>query len=64
LLREDLQKCFAGEPQERFAGAGQLAEQLRRLEERRAASERQRALLKERERAAYRRGALRIGALA
>jgi hypothetical protein len=39
LLREDLEKCFVGDPQERFAGAGQLAEQLRRLEERRAASE-------------------------
>ena len=64
LLQEDLEKCFAGDPQERFAGAGQLAEQLRSLEERRAASDKQQALLKERERAAYRRGILRTAALA
>jgi class 3 adenylate cyclase/tRNA A-37 threonylcarbamoyl transferase component Bud32/tetratricopeptide (TPR) repeat protein len=64
LLREDLEKCFAGDPQERFAGAGQLAEQLRSLEERRTASNKQQALLKERERAAYRRGILRTAALA
>ena len=41
LLREDLEKCFAGDPQERFVAAGQLAEQLRSLEERRAAFEKQ-----------------------
>jgi tetratricopeptide (TPR) repeat protein/class 3 adenylate cyclase/tRNA A-37 threonylcarbamoyl transferase component Bud32 len=64
LLREDLEKCFAGDPQERFAGAGQLAEQLRSLEARRAASDQQQALLKERERAAYRRGIIRTAALA
>jgi eukaryotic-like serine/threonine-protein kinase len=64
LLREDLENCFAGDPQERFAGAGQLAEQLRGLEERRVASEKQQALLKERERSAYRRGILRTAALA
>jgi serine/threonine protein kinase len=64
LLQEDLEKCFAGDPQERFAGVGQLAEQLRSLEERRAASEKQQALLKERERAAYRRGIMRTAALA
>jgi tRNA A-37 threonylcarbamoyl transferase component Bud32 len=33
LLREDLEKCFAGDPQDRFAGAAQLVEQLRCLEE-------------------------------
>ena len=64
LLREDLGKCFAGDPQERFAGAGQLAEQLRCLEERRAAFNKQQAILKERERAAYRRGIMRTAALA
>jgi serine/threonine-protein kinase len=64
LLREDLEKCFAGDPNERFAGAGQLAEQLRHLEERREACEKQQALLKQRERAAYRRGILRTSALA
>jgi serine/threonine protein kinase/class 3 adenylate cyclase len=64
LLREDLEKCFAGDPEDRFAGAAQLAEQLRRLEERREAFDKQQAILKERERAAYRRGILRTAALA
>jgi WD40 repeat protein/class 3 adenylate cyclase len=35
LLRQDLTLCFAGEPQERFAGAGQLAQNLRSLSARR-----------------------------
>jgi WD40 repeat protein/serine/threonine protein kinase/class 3 adenylate cyclase/tetratricopeptide (TPR) repeat protein len=39
LLREDLGKCFAGNPQERFAHSGELAAALRALEQRR--SERQ-----------------------
>jgi serine/threonine protein kinase len=64
LLREDLQKCFAGDPQDRFAAAGQLAEQLRLLEKRRAAPDHQRALLRARERAVYRRGMIRTAALA
>jgi class 3 adenylate cyclase/tetratricopeptide (TPR) repeat protein len=64
LLREDLEKCFAGDPQDRFAGAAQLAEQLRCLEERREAFDKQQAILKERERAAYRRGIIRAAALA
>src|SRR2546425_3599711 len=34
LLREDLEHCFAGNPQDRFAGAGQLAKHLRALPER------------------------------
>jgi serine/threonine protein kinase len=33
LLREDLEKCFAGDPQDRFPGSVQLAEQLRGMEE-------------------------------
>jgi class 3 adenylate cyclase/tetratricopeptide (TPR) repeat protein len=64
LLQEDLEKCFAGDPQERFASAGALAEQLRSLEERRVASQKQQTLLKERERAAYRRGTMRTAGLA
>jgi WD40 repeat protein len=36
LLREDLQHCFAGKPEDRFAGVGQLATNLRSLEARRA----------------------------
>lgn len=31
FLREDLERCFAGDPQERFASAGLLAENLRSL---------------------------------
>jgi len=34
LLREDLKRCFAGNPAERFAGAGQLADHLRSLPDR------------------------------
>jgi len=64
LLRKDLEKCFAGDPQDRFAGAAQFAEQLRGLEERQEAFDKQQAILKERERAAYRRGILRTAALA
>ena len=63
-MREDLEKCFAGELQDRFAGSAQLAEQLRGLEERRTACYKQQAILEERERAAYRRGILRTAALA
>jgi WD40 repeat protein/serine/threonine protein kinase/class 3 adenylate cyclase len=64
LLRDDLKHCFAGNPQDRFAGAGQLAKQLRQLPERRAALEQQQAELAARERAAYRRGVIRATALA
>jgi class 3 adenylate cyclase/tetratricopeptide (TPR) repeat protein/tRNA A-37 threonylcarbamoyl transferase component Bud32 len=64
LLREDLEKCFASDPQDRFAGAAQLAEQLRSLQERRETFDKQQAILKERERAAYRRGIMRTAALA
>ncbi|MEA3212731.1 MAG: hypothetical protein QOE70_5788 [Chthoniobacter sp.] len=64
LLREDLEKCFAGNPQERFAGAGQLAGNLRALEQRRASFAEQEAALKARERAAYWRGVMRAAAVA
>jgi serine/threonine protein kinase/class 3 adenylate cyclase len=37
LLREDLEKCFAGNPQERFATAAQLAQSIRMLGPRRIA---------------------------
>jgi WD40 repeat protein/class 3 adenylate cyclase len=36
LLREDLQHCFAGNPEDRFAGAAQLARNLRNWELRKA----------------------------
>ena len=35
-LREDLARCFAGNPAARFAKAGELAASLRALDERRA----------------------------
>ena len=62
LLREDLEHCFAGDPQDRFAGAGQLAKNLRALPERRAALEQKQAELVARERAAYRLGIVRTSA--
>jgi serine/threonine-protein kinase len=62
LLRQDLKRCFAGNPQERFAGAGQLAEQLRTFEKRQAAQRR----IEHAERAAQRRrrAATLVGAVA
>jgi WD40 repeat protein/class 3 adenylate cyclase/tRNA A-37 threonylcarbamoyl transferase component Bud32 len=64
LLREDLKRCFAGKPQDRFAGAGQLAENLRALPARRVALERQEAEKVGLERAAYRRGVVRVAGVA
>lgn len=64
LLREDLEKCFAGNPQERFAGAGQLAQQLRSVEQRRSALVEKQALATAREQAAFRRGIMRTAGLA
>ncbi len=64
LLREDLKRCFAGNPQERFGGAAELARRLRTLPERRAVLERRAAEAAARERAAYRRGVVRTAALA
>ncbi|MDA1275590.1 MAG: M60 family metallopeptidase [Verrucomicrobia bacterium] len=64
LLKEDLQRCFAGNLEQRFAGAGQLAEALRSLRLRRAALAEQEAALVAREKAAYRRGIMRTAAAA
>ena len=64
LLREDLEHCFAGNPEDRFAGAGQLARNLRGLARRRATLEEQQAVLAARERAAYRRGIVRTATVA
>ena len=64
LLRDDLKHCFAGSPQDRFAGAGQLAKNLRALPERQQALAKQQAELAARERAAYRRGIMRTTAVA
>ena len=64
LLGDDLKHCFAGNPRDRFAGAGQLAKNLRALPERRAALAQEQAELAARERAAYRRGIVRTASLA
>ncbi|MSU36012.1 MAG: hypothetical protein EXS36_13100 [Pedosphaera sp.] len=57
LLREDLEKCFAGDPEEQFANAGQFADSLRSLEKRLAE-------LAARKRAADLRRLMRTAALA
>ncbi len=64
LLREDLKRCFAGNPQQRFAGTGELASRLRGFPERRAELARQQAELAAREHAAYRRGIMRATGIA
>jgi WD40 repeat protein/serine/threonine protein kinase/class 3 adenylate cyclase len=58
-LRDDLRQCFAGNPSERFAGAGQLARHLRALPERRAEVARRDGEKVALARAAYRRGVIR-----
>ncbi|MBL9136381.1 MAG: protein kinase [Verrucomicrobiales bacterium] len=58
LLREVLASCLAGDLQERFAGAGQLARQLRSLEARRQDAVDQEVTLRRRERDAFFRGLL------
>jgi TolB-like protein/class 3 adenylate cyclase/tetratricopeptide (TPR) repeat protein len=57
LLKEDLQRCFAGQPDERFGDAAELAKNLRSLPERRAT----RALAAKE---AFERGAARVASLA
>lgn len=50
LLREDLQHCFAGDPTDRFAAAGQLAATLRNLPLRRSEAARREAEAAEKDR--------------
>ncbi len=64
LLREDLEHCFAGDPQQRFAGAAQLASHLRALPQRRTARAEQQAAMAAQARAAYRRGVVRTACVA
>jgi type II secretory pathway pseudopilin PulG len=64
LLRDDLSRCFAGNPQERFAGASQLAMHLRGLPKRQAALAEQQLTLAAAAKAAYLRGVVRTAALA
>jgi hypothetical protein len=64
LLREDLERCFAGNPQDRFAGASQLARRLRGLPERRTEQARRQAEEAALKRSSYRKGVLRTAAAA
>src|ERR1044071_4722386 len=64
LLRDDLQHCFAGRPQDRFAGVAQLGKNLCSLSRRRAALATEKVAQIARERAAYRRGMIRTASLA
>lgn len=64
LLREDLRYCLAGKPQDRFAAVGLLARNLRALPSRRAELQLKAAEQATRERAAYRRGMLKMAGLA
>jgi eukaryotic-like serine/threonine-protein kinase len=63
LLREDLARCFAGKPEERFGSAGELAQRFRQLPERRLAQQKAEAEIAEKERLAYRRGALKTASI-
>ncbi|MHC1769419.1 MAG: protein kinase [Verrucomicrobiia bacterium] len=64
LLREDLQHCLAGHPEDRFLSSGQLAKNLRSLTARRTALAQAEAERRARERAAYRRGVARAAGVA
>jgi WD40 repeat protein len=64
LLVDDLRRCFAGKPDERFAGAGQLTEHLRGWKQRRVEFAREQAELAAARRAAYRRGVIRATTVA
>ena len=63
LLKEDLTKCLAGNPQDRFPAAQDLAQQLRKLPDRQLELERNEAELKAKLRAAYRKGVMRAVAV-
>jgi serine/threonine protein kinase/WD40 repeat protein len=59
LLRSDLARCLAGQPEKRWSSAGDLAASLRSLPARRAELERREEEIAARERSAYRRGVYR-----
>ncbi len=63
LLREDLQQCFAGDAQERFASTGQLGVNLRSLESRRKAAATLQASVVAGENKQYHWGLVRTAAL-
>jgi len=64
LLREDLKRCFAGKPEERFADALELAKSLRALPERRAAAVQKESVRAVAAKEAFERGAARVASLA
>jgi len=64
LLKEDLSKCLAGNPQERFAAAQELAQRLRTLPERRLQLSRREAEIAEKVRVAHRKGVMKATAVA
>lgn len=64
LLCEDIRNCVAGDPAKRFAGAAQLAANLRQLPVRQAALKEEEARLAAVARAAYRRGVVRTASAA
>ena len=64
LLKEDLSKRLAGNPQERFAAAQELAQRLRTLPERRLELTRRDAEIAEKVKAAHRKGVMRATAVA
>jgi serine/threonine protein kinase len=64
LLRDDLRHCFAGRAEDRFAGASQLARNLRNLAARQSALAQEEAKRAALEQAAYRRGIMRTAAVA
>jgi tRNA A-37 threonylcarbamoyl transferase component Bud32/tetratricopeptide (TPR) repeat protein len=64
LLKEDLSKCLAGNPRERFAAAQELAQRLRTLPERQLELSRREAEIAAKVKAAHRKGVMRATAVA
>jgi serine/threonine protein kinase/WD40 repeat protein len=64
LLRQDLERCLAGSPEQRWPSAGALATSLRALSERRSAEKKRQEELARRAREAYRRGVMRTALVA
>jgi serine/threonine protein kinase/WD40 repeat protein len=64
LLRSDLEKCLAGDPEDRWLSAGDFAASLRSLDARRTAEARRQEELARRAKEAYRRGVWRASLVA
>ena len=64
LLQDDLLKCFAGAPTDRFSSAGELAKSLRGMEDRRAAQAAKAVQIEAQKKRTYLLGVLRQAALA